>query len=232
MCGRFTLVADAEVLKNRFSLKNMDHLDVHKRYNIAPTQDVLTVIHDGLQNKAGFLRWGLIPHWTKDKSIGNKMINARVETINTKPSFRTLLERRRCLVIADGFYEWKKMKEKKQPYHILLKTKEPFAFAGLWDKWEDGNEVIYSCTIITTKSSGEMEDIHTRMPIILDKEQEEIWLDRSMKNTEVLKNLLTVDMNEERLDYYKVSSIVNSPKVDNEACLTPFGEETMLPDPK
>lgn len=190
MCGRFTLITDGEVLRVRFQIANIDKLDIEKRINIAPTQEVLAVINDGKVNKAGFLRWGLIPNWAQDTSIGNKIINARAESVHQKPSFKNLIKRNRCLILADGFIEWKKEDRLKQPYRISLKDNQPFAFAGLWDRYEKNGEKIVSCTIITTEANNLVGKIHNRMPVILTKEHEKLWLDRSYTDTNFLTQLL------------------------------------------
>jgi putative SOS response-associated peptidase YedK len=211
MCGRFTLFTDFPILQERFDFDN--EIEVRPRYNIAPSQDILTVVNDGDKNKAGLLKWGLVPVWAKDKKIGYKMINARGETVNEKPSFKRLLKRRRCLIVADSFYEWKKTEEGKQPLRIKLKNDEPFGFAGLWDRWEQDGEEINSCTIITTKPNSLMEEIHDRMPVILNKESESIWLDRTIDESEYLKRLLS-PFDSEQMEAFKVSTLVNSPKND------------------
>jgi len=218
MCGRFTLITDGETLKERFKLYRFEDLPMNKRYNIAPTQDILAVIHDGKGNKAGYLRWGLIPSWTKNKTVSRPIINARAETVDEKPSFMKLLARRRCLILADGFYEWKKDNQEKRPYHIRLKNQQPFAFAGLWDRWEKEGEIITSCTIITTTANKTMDQLHHRMPVILREEDESIWLDRSVTDLAMLKQLLT-PYPEDEMEAYEVSAIVNSAKVDTPACI-------------
>lgn len=223
MCGRFTLVTDKDVLKKRFNIVNMDELKLDKKYNIAPTQDVLAIINDGKYNRGGLLRWGLIPSWAKEMTIGNRMINAREETLEEKVSFKKLLLRRRCLIIADSFYEWEMRKGKKQPLRFMLKENQPFAFAGLWDRWvKDGKEVV-SCTIITTKANNTLEGIHDRMPVILKEDREKIWLDRAIEDINFLKEILT-PYPDDLMESYKVSTIVNSPKADTEDCIKPLFE--------
>lgn len=213
MCGRYSLFAKKEDVAERFHLTNYEQLEWFERYNIAPSQQVLAIIRDEQGNRAGFLKWGLVPSWASDVKIGYKMINARMETVDQKPSFKQLLKRRRCLIPADGFYEWKRDGNKKQPYRFQLKTKQPFAFAGLWDRWEEGDKVIHSCTIITTEANQLVRDVHDRMPVILTKEEEQIWLDRSVVDFLELKKLL-VPYNAEEMEMYPVSTLVNSPKND------------------
>lgn len=145
MCGRFTLTMNSEEIMKAFDLEAP--INWNPSFNIAPTQDVLAVVHDGEKNRAGKMRWGLVPSWAKDLSIGNKMINARLETANEKPSFKRLMAKRRCLIVADSFYEWKEEDGEKRPYRILTKDKRPFAFAGLWDRYREGDQTYITCTI-------------------------------------------------------------------------------------
>ncbi|MCM3454744.1 SOS response-associated peptidase [Heyndrickxia oleronia] len=211
MCGRFNLYSNIDILLDQFELINGDMFEILPRFNIAPSQDVLAVIEGEDGRRGGYLRWGLIPSWANDPKIGYKMINARAETIHEKPSFKRLLARRRCLVIADGFYEWKKDGNKKQPFHIFLKDKQPFAFAGLWDRWIQAGEIIQTCTIITTAANELMADIHDRMPVILTKESERQWLDRKIQDEDQLKSLL-IPYDSTAMDIYPISEFVNSPR--------------------
>jgi putative SOS response-associated peptidase YedK len=183
---------------------------------------VFTVIEDEKGNRGGLLRWGLIPSWAKDAAIGNRMINARAETVAEKPSFRRALQQRRCLILADGFYEWRQEGKKKTPLFITLASREPFAFAGLWETWRppDG-EAIHSCTIITTTPNALMESIHNRMPVILAREAETTWLDRTITEPEKLLPLL-VPYPETLMDAYEVALTVNSPRNDSPACIAPI----------
>ena len=220
MCGRFTLTADLERLEERFVFRAAS-LSYVPRYNIAPTQPVLALLENG-ERRAGFLRWGLIPSWAKDPAIGNRMINARAETLAEKPSFRRALHKRRCLIMADGFYEWKKEGKKKTPMFVSLHDREPFGFAGLWETWPapDG-KTIHSCTIITTTPNALMVSIHNRMPVILPREAEAVWLDQKIEDPEALLPLL-VPYPAEAIEAYAVSPLVNSPKNDTATCLTPI----------
>jgi putative SOS response-associated peptidase YedK len=219
MCGRFTLATDLDELEERFSF-HAANLSCKPRYNIAPSQPVLTLI-GGDERRAGLLRWGLIPSWAKDPAIGDRMINARAETVAEKPSFRRALQKRRCLVLADGFYEWKKEGKKKTPMYIRLKSQEPFGFAGLWETWKspDG-ESIHSCTIITTTPNSLMEPIHNRMPVLLPRDAEALWLDRSIEDPARLLPLL-IPYPAEAMDAYTVSLAVNSPRTDAPVCIAP-----------
>ncbi len=219
MCGRFTLTSDLDRLTEHFAFR-ATNLSYTPRYNIAPSQPVLTLI-DAQERRTGFLRWGLVPSWAKDPSIGDRMINARAETVAEKPSFRRALQKRRCLVLANGFYEWRKEGKKKTPLFIALKSQEPFGFAGLWETWKSSTgEVMHSCTIITTTPNALMESIHNRMPVILPRAAEEAWLDRTVEDPQSLLRLLAPYPAEEMVAY-PVSQLVNSPRNDTPACIEP-----------
>lgn len=214
MCGRFTLTATIDQIIDRFDIQSfLDEELYSPSYNIAPSQSVLAVINDGTSNRMGFLQWGLVPPWAKDMSIGNKMINARSETISEKPSFRNAFQKKRCLVIADSFYEWKRHHDKsKTPMRIQLKSNELFAMAGLWEGFKSPEgKTIYTCSVITTGPNELMKDIHDRMPVILKQEDEPIWLNPGITETHILKPLL-VPYDEHLMDSYEVSPLVNSPK--------------------
>ncbi|KSU83320.1 Putative SOS response-associated peptidase YedK [Fictibacillus enclensis] len=219
MCGRYSLYADMDFIQEEFDVTIPGTLP--KRFNIAPSQDVLVVTADGGKRKAHMYRWGLIPFWAKDPKIGYKMINARAETVDEKSSFRGPLKTKRCLVIADGFYEWKREDKLKQPFHIRLKSGKPFAFAGLWDQWDHKGEIITSCTHITTIPNKLMEEIHDRMPVILNREAQDSWLDPSIQDTEYLKSLL-VPYGSEHMEAFEVSPVVNSPRNDVADCIVPL----------
>ena len=225
MCGRFTLVTNMDELQSRFGFEARD-MEFRPRYNIAPTQQVLTVVNDG-QRRAEFMRWGLIPFWAKDPKIGYRMINAVGETAATKPAFRAAFKRRRCLILADGFFEWRKEGKAKIPTYIFLKSKEPFAFAGLWETWKspDG-DTVRSCSIVTTKPNEFIAPIHNRMPVILSQETEPLWMDPMTEEGEPLTSLL-VPSPAEGLDSYVVSTVVNSVKNSGPECIEP---EQPMPD--
>ncbi|CAL8901953.1 SOS response-associated peptidase [Bacillus sp. FSL R7-0651] len=214
MCGRFTLFSEFDDIIKHFSIDEFLPEDEYQpSYNIAPSQNILTVINDGSNNRLGKLRWGLIPPWAKDKKIGYKMINARSETLTEKPSFRKPLINKRCIIPADSFYEWKRLDPKtKIPMRIKLKSSNLFAFAGLYEKWntQDGN-TLFTCTIITTKPNELMEDIHDRMPVILTQGSEKEWLNPKNSDTDYLKSLLKPYAAHD-MEAYQVSSLVNSPK--------------------
>ncbi|MDE2988916.1 MAG: SOS response-associated peptidase [Chloroflexota bacterium] len=208
MCGRYSLTADPEELARRFQFAG-DWTAIKPRYNVAPTQQVLAVI-GGDERRGGLMRWGLIPHWAKERKPGRPLINARAETVAERPAFRAAFRRRRCLVLADGFYEWQRTGGSKRPMRIVLESREPFAFAGLWSVWTDPEgQRISSCAIITTEANDLLRPIHDRMPVILARDAEEFWLDPGVDDSGVLGSLLT-PYAEETMDAYEVSSLVNS----------------------
>jgi putative SOS response-associated peptidase YedK len=193
------------------------------RYNIAPTQEIAAVRADGERGCRTLvsLRWGLIPSWAKDPSIGNRMINARAETVAEKPSFRNAMKRRRCLVLSDGYYEWQKKqgpKGPKQPFYFCLNDERPFAFAGLWESWKDpSGSRLESCTIITTEANTLTRPIHDRMPVILPADSYDHWLDPTLHDAAELQPLLRSYPSEE-MKAFPVSTLVNSPRNDDPAC--------------
>lgn len=214
MCGRFTLVTDFSAIIDRFEIEAAIEEELyHPSFNIAPSQSVLSVINDGRRNRLGYLRWGLIPPWAEDEKIGSKMINARAETLAQKPSFREAYKKRRCLVIADSFYEWKRHEDhSKTPMRIKLKSDELFAMAGIWERFKSpAGNTIFTCSIITTVPNSLMADIHDRMPVILKPEDEPTWLDPSIQDVNQLNQLLK-PLPEEWMEAYEVSALVNSPK--------------------
>ena len=227
MCGRFTLRTSPVELAEIFQLRREPVW--HPRYNIAPTQPVAVVRqHDG-SRVLDLLRWGLIPSWSKDPAIGSRMINARGETVATKPSFRAAFKRRRCLIPADGLYEWKMTESKtKQPYFIGMQDDVPFAFAGLWEHWQgsDGSEV-ETCTIITTEANSTLSELHERMPVILEEEDYDSWLDPKQEDKEELQSLL-VPSQTDRLRFFPVRTVVNSPKNEVPECVIPIDEQGTL----
>jgi len=221
MCGRFTLTITPEQLQEAIP-GLITPTGMAPRYNIAPSQPVAVVPNDGL-NKLDFYIWGLIPSWAKDPSIGSRMINARGETLVEKPSFRSAFRRRRCLIPADGFYEWMQNpgSKSKTPMYIKLKSGEPFALAGLWENWNapDGSNIL-SCTIITTTPNALLEPIHNRMPVILPREAYARWLEPNEVNPAQLQELIQ-PYPAEAMTAYAVSSLVNRPENDLAACIQP-----------
>ena len=222
MCGRYSLKADLEDVQRRFEFI-ADELTYSPRYNIAPTQPVLAVTNDD-GRKASYMRWGLIPSWAKGASMGHRLINARAETVGERNSFRSAFVRRRCLVLADGFYEWQRMGNAKRPMRIVMKSGELFAFAGLWDSWRDPQgEIVRSCTIITTEANELLRPIHDRMPVILPREMESFWLDHDVDEPVVLSDVL-VPYPAESMDAYEVSALVNRVANEGPELAIPLGK--------
>lgn len=231
MCGRFTWTTPPELMWS--ILEDFEiPMDFKPRYNIAPTQDVPVIPNtiteidsDNNTRKLEFFKWGLIPSWAKDAKIGSRMINARSETLSEKPSFRNAYKRRRCLILADGYYEWVPTpgEKTKQPVYIRLKSKEPFTFAGLWEQWkpEWTDKPFLSCTIITCSPNPMLAEIHHRMPVILHQENHEEWLAPGEQPKENLQHLLTAYPGEE-LEAYPVSKFVNKPMNDSPECIEPI----------
>lgn len=221
MCGRFTLTVDPSEIADTFG--NFEFpTQFAPRFNIAPTQPVLVIPNDA-KNKADFFIWGLIPSWSKDPAIGNKLINARGETLAEKPSFRGGFKYKRCLILADGFYEWKASpgSKTKTPYFIHMKDRKPFAFAGLWDEWQspDGDSV-RTCTIITTEPNELMSALHNRMPVILNAKDYDRWLDPAPQTPDNLIHLIQ-PFPADIMSAYPVSTLVNKPGNDRPECVVP-----------
>jgi putative SOS response-associated peptidase YedK len=222
MCGRFTLFEPDKVLAREFGVS--DFPPRSPRYNIAPSQPVAAVraTPAGSGREIVLLRWGLIPSWSKDPAIGNRLINARAETAREKPSFRNAFRRHRCLIPASGFYEWQRQERGKQPYFVRMRDERPFAFAGLWDRWESPDEsVIETCTILTTAANAVLAPIHDRMPVILPPTEYARWLDPALLNTDSLAPLLVPFPPEEMLAF-PIGMRVNAPSVDDEGCIVPL----------
>lgn len=224
MCGRFTLTIDPSSLQQAFPWAVIPD-DLFPRYNIAPSQPVAVIPNTG-DDAVSMYKWGLIPSWAKDPSIGNRMINARAESLAEKPSFRNAFRRRRCLILADGFYEWKQDPgvKAKQPVYIRMHDNRPFGFAGLWESWKspDGSE-IRSCTIITTQPNELLKPIHNRMPVILPEDAYPHWLATEDQPAAQLADLL-VPYQASDLIAYPVSRMVNSPELDSAELISPVGE--------
>jgi putative SOS response-associated peptidase YedK len=219
MCGRYTIRTSLQKIIEAMSpvLVRIDpHLFV-PRYNVAPTQDVpvIRLVPEGRELAA--LHWGLIPPWAKDPAIGNRMINARSETAAQKPAFRDAFKKRRCLLVADGFYEWKKTPDGKQPYFIHLRDDSAFALAGVWERWSHDQQRIESCTLFTTEPNELMRPIHDRMPAIIGREDYQRWLDPKTDPDDAGKLLKPFDA--EKMEARPVSRRVNSPKTDDSQCV-------------
>ena len=231
MCGRYSQTQSGKTIAEAFQLEAAPELIPH--YNIAPTQNVSTVMvtPKQLSRQHHLLRWGLIPSWAKDKAMGNRLINARAETVAEKPSFRAAFKRRRCLIVADGFYEWRRSESSKhkQPFYFHMRDRPstdgsvgmPFAFAGLWEHWQDSaGEIINSCVILTTVANELLRTIHIRMPVILDPADYDLWLDPTVQEASALQPLLQPYAAAKMISY-PVSTQVNSPKNDYPECIEP-----------
>ena len=225
MCGRFTLTSTPEQLAERFGLDGPPQ--TAPRYNIAPGQEVLAIrVASGTSKRvAVYPRWGLVPSWAESAAIGARMINARVETVTEKPAFRAAFRARRCLVPADGFYEWAGRRGHKQAYHVGLRDGGPFAFAGLWERWVDpSGEALESCTLLTREALASIRTLHDRMPVILDPAAYAAWLDPECEDPAALLPLLEPPPGE-RLLFHPVSDRVNDVRFDDAACIAPAPEK-------
>ena len=220
MCGRYSLSVPTEVLARIFRLASVPALT--PRYNISPSQDAPVIRSDsGGGRRLDSLRWGLIPTWADDQTIGNRLIMARAESVPTKPAFRTAFRHRRCLIPADGFYEWLKSEGRKQPYLIRMHEGRPFAIAGLWEAWRDqGGKKIESFTVLTTTANEVAGQVHNRMPVIIGPENYDTWLDPKQEDDEKLRSLLA-PFAADQMEAFPVSSRVNSPKNDDAECIKP-----------
>lgn len=223
MCGRFGMFLPAKTIAEFFFMDSFE--EVQPRYNIAPTQEVLAILMIPSQNpgkapQTKYLRWGLIPAWAKDSKISHKLCNARSETVRDKPSFRAAFKCRRCLIPASGFYEWKSEGKVKQPHYITSKNGDPLALAGLWEHWSSPDAEVSTCTILTTNANDLMRPIHHRMPVILDRDQFQNWLDPNMQDTHQLQHLLAPCPNSYLIER-KVSRFVSKSQNEGARCLEP-----------
>lgn len=226
MCGRFTQTQSGEAIAQAFSLVTPP--DPLPRYNIAPTQPVSAIAQSDDVREYRLFQWGLVPSWSKDPSIGSRMINARSETVAEKPSFRAPFKRRRCLILADGFYEWHRDGKQKQPFYIQVEATQGkpglFGFAGLWEKWEGGDgSYLETCTILTTEPNEMMATIHHRMPVIIHPEDYDLWLDPSLQDGRHVQHLLR-PYESEAMQLYPVSKTVNNPRNETPACIEPLAD--------
>lgn len=217
MCGRYSLTTDAETLAEHFQV--LRHIRFQPSYNIAPSQKILNIVElDDGSRKAVNLFWGLVPSWSKDSKNSGHLINARMETIREKPSFRSAFKHRRCLVPADGFYEWARANGK-QAFHIHREDRQPFAFAGLWEQWQHETEALYSCTIITTAANSLMQPIHERMPVIIPAAHYHDWLNKTANADDAYA--LLDNAGYANMATTPVSNWVNNPRHDDERCIAP-----------
>ena len=222
MCGRYSLKTPVERLSEQFQFP--EFLPLKPRYNVAPSQDVAVVrlLPGDTDRKLATLRWGLIPAWAKDPTKGVQPINAMSETAAEKPMFRDAFKRRRCLIPADGFYEWKHEGGRKQPVYICMKDHQPFAFAGLWERWAgEEDDFIESCTLLTTEPNELLAQVHNRMPVILDRKDYDLWLDPAVQKVESLKPLLR-PYQVDQMTYYPVNLRVNNLRNDDALCVEPL----------
>jgi len=217
MCGRFALTLPSKKVMAQFNIK--DEVDLTARYNIAPTQQIAVIRPaDSMKNKLVMMRWGLVPNWAKDIKIGYNLINARAESLEEKPSFHEAYTRKRCLIPADGFYEWKHDGTRKQPYFIKMKNSDLFAMAGLWDIWKTPKgKNLLSCAIIVTEANGGVAKIHDRMPVIIKADQYGFWLD-PRTNKSLLREIMR-PYNPFKMVAYPVSRMCNNPRYDSPGCI-------------
>ena len=226
MCGRFTITVDLEdlrvYLEENYEITELKTEFQLPRFNVAPGQDIITVIHDGQKHRVGLLKWGFVPSFAKDEKTGFSMINAKAETLHTKPSFLPSFSSKRCVILADSFYEWKKEGTNKQPMRILMKDDHIFEMAGLWSSFQksDGTK-LYTCTIITTEANDLMKDIHDRMPVILDETSRREWLNPKNNDLFALSKLLK-PYQPQAMKAYKVSKLVNTATNESEECIKPI----------
>ncbi len=223
MCGRFVGFRSLDELKGFFPIDKAA-CEAISNYNVAPSQEILSIVKYEGENWLVKFHWGLVPFWAKDISIGNRMINARSESIAEKPSFRNAFKKRRCLILADGFYEWQGEKGRKQPMFITSPDHKPFAFAGLWETWnkkDDQGAIYKSCTIITTQASESIRDIHHRMPVILKPQVYEPWIDPGNQDVVELGKMLKKEIVTELVSY-PVSKQVNSTRNNDSSCIEPI----------
>jgi putative SOS response-associated peptidase YedK len=221
MCGRFTLTSRAEIIAETFGVPVPPTLP--ERFNISPSQQVLAIREQpgSRRRELVALHWGLVPFWADDRKIGHRMANARSETVATKPAFRASFRSRRCLVVADGFYEWQARDGRKQPYYIRLETGRPFGIAGLWDRWDKQGEPLQTCTILTCDANESMLVIHDRMPVVIPPESFDTWLNPAEHDAGTLTRLLR-PFHPDEMTAYPVSTLVNNVRNDSARCIEPL----------
>lgn len=220
MCGRFTLHTPEEEIRRAFHLEYGAQLGLNPRFNIAPSQDIPIVRSTDTDKELGMAKWGLIPHWSKEPKSKYSTINARIETVAEKPTYRTSFKHKRCLIPADGFFEWKVVNDHKVPHYIRMRKGDVFAFAGLWDRWEGDGQILDSCSIIVMPANEVMKPLHERMPAIIAPAHYDLWLDQRITEKVEIMGLLN-SAPSSGLKYYPISTRVNSPKNDDIRCLEP-----------
>lgn len=217
MCGRFVTNIPAEVIKKKFNLREVPHLEPH--FNVTPTQLVAVIRNDGELNQLDLLKWGFVPSWSKDLSFGSHLINARSETVSEKPVFRHAIKYRRCVIPSSGFYEWDHRDGKKQPYCIQMADHSPLCFAGIWETWKaPDNSVIETFAILTTAANKLVAPLHDRMPVILHPDSFPLWLSKNMHDPEQLQQFY-LPYPAEEMNAYKVPDLINNPRFDSPACM-------------
>lgn len=222
MCGRYSLRSSIEEIAAALGVKNVAVEELPPRFNIAPTQAVAVVRERGGERELQMLKWGLVPSWAKDVSIGSRLINARAETVTEKPSFRDAFKHRRLLIPSDGFYEWRREGARKQPFYFRMKDERPFAFAGLWERWQgEAGETLETCTILTTEANDILRPVHDRMPVIIAPGDYQLWLDTEMVTTGKLMPLLRPYPAQE-MTAHPVGLGVNNPRSDNADLVAPI----------
>jgi putative SOS response-associated peptidase YedK len=223
MCGRFTLYTPESRIRKAFHLEQTAPLGLKPRFNIAPSQQVPIIRATETDREMVLARWGLIPHWSKEPKTKYSTINARIESVAEKPAYRTSFKSRRCLVPADGYYEWKAMNDKKVPHYIHLRNGDVFAIAGLWDRWECEGKILDSCSLIVMPASDVMKPLHERMPALIAPAHYDLWLDaRITDKAEIIGYLNSAPSSQ--LVTYPISPWLNLPKHDDERCIEPAGD--------
>jgi putative SOS response-associated peptidase YedK len=220
MCGRFSLQTPEAQIREAFNLPVTEKLGLSPRYNIAPSQDIPILRDTDNGHELTLAQWGLVPHWSKVSKTKYSTINARIETVAEKSTYRTPFKRRRCLIPADGFYEWKVINGHKIPHYIKMRTGGVFAFAGIWDRWEGEGEILDSCSIIVMPANEVMKPLHERMPAIIAPAHYDLWLDPRVTDKDEIMGYLN-SAPSSQLKFYPISPWVNSPKNDDERCIQP-----------
>ncbi|UCE09382.1 MAG: SOS response-associated peptidase [Candidatus Thorarchaeota archaeon] len=223
MCGRFYLLSHQEAIRERFGIEEFD-FEITPRYNIAPQQKIAVAVSDPKVRLVG-MHWGLVPFWAKDMKIGNRMINARAETLVEKRAFKPAFKKRRCIILSSGFYEWQRTAKGKKPMNIRLQSGDPFALAGIYERWKAPSEkIILSTAIITTRPNKTLSSIHNRMPVILRRDDERAWMDVDLDDLDRLQQMLQ-PYSDDEMEAFEVSTYVNNPKNEGPMCIRPIDSE-------